>query len=56
MPDYLNLQTLLKAPNVDPDLGFDISLDGSAHLPPGSGYVLEWWEVKIGHWVKCHEV
>ena len=29
MPDYLNLETLLKVPYVDPDLGFEISPDGS---------------------------
>jgi len=56
MADCLDLETLLKVSCVDPDLGFDISLDGSAHLPPGSGHVLEWREVKIGHWVACHEV
>lgn len=29
MPDYLNIETLLRVPCVEPDLGFDISPDGS---------------------------
>ncbi|MGB2965311.1 MAG: S9 family peptidase [Anaerolineales bacterium] len=29
MPDHLDLEILLKVPHVDPDLGFDISPDGS---------------------------
>jgi hypothetical protein len=29
MPEYLDLETLLKIPLVDPDWGFDISPDSS---------------------------
>ncbi|MGB2965310.1 MAG: hypothetical protein WBB69_15135 [Anaerolineales bacterium] len=29
MPDYLDLKTLLNVPYVDPDLGFEISPNGS---------------------------
>ncbi len=35
MPDHLDLEILLRVPRVDPDLGFDISPDGSAYLHPG---------------------
>jgi len=35
MADCLDLETLLNVPFVDPDLGFDISPDCSAHLHPG---------------------
>jgi hypothetical protein len=56
MADCLDLETLLNVPFVDPDLGFDISPDGSAYLQPGGGHLPEWREVKKGHWVACHEV
>ena len=55
MPDHLDLETLLKVPHLDPDLGFDISPYGSIHLQPGGGHVPEWQEVIKGLWVACHE-
>ena len=41
MLDCLDLETLLGGPYLEPELGFDIFPNGSAHLPPGSGYVLQ---------------
>jgi len=35
MPERLDIETLLKVPTVDPDLGFDLSL---GNLPAGVGW------------------